>query len=828
MDLKLLNNPNIKWPYTALEYIESTGTQYIDTLVKPKKSIGFYIDFQYTTATVQQYLFGHTYSSGTTGISYCFYINDNGCWAYAYNNGQGSWISTNVNANTNRHVLEFNVNNDKLLRIDEGDTFTGTISATPSNTSSNTVTLFARRNMSSSGTPGNYTSAKIYAFKVYDNGVLIKNMIPVISTTDNTAGLWDTIGKEFYPNQGTGNFTGGPIKSTDFCNYITSLYIKDCPNIQGINILRNSVNINRIRINIGNQSGTMKELYKYTTLSGFNDAYEQQEKPRLVGTFNITGYYSDIELDYLQSNIDGIVINAEDLTKNIDNLLETNELKVQTLDSTKPNYNPAVAIVMHNGGWGVNVDFPIVEGEGTWCMPKSLATTISTLFRGITTMVDTEGIVSNDTTAEYDFENFEEFQYFDNTSISAGSSTSALGAFGNCTKLKKITLPNTVTSIGAYGFYNCSALETISGMNNVTTIGEYAFNGCSSLQSIVIPNSVTAINSYVFCNCSSLTTLTIPNGVTSIGQQALYGCSGLTELYIPPTTSSLGYASLSNMPNLSTLNVPYLTSGSVNDYINSTNVRTGNNLGTLTVRGNVDFGGGGYGNTGVTIHFLKIFVYGNFSRSSVSAGAGLIANTILRIKGSLNNASTGTYFKDNTQRNFLEVMTDIQDAGTDIGKFRVVHLGMNNLVSKSVSSIGMGNIGIIYVGDGSSKQGDVDVLDLYLADTNWSAYSTKLSIWWDYNGEYKWYRVTENLTHCTNSNSVEWPFITRNNSYETTIIADEGCTIERVKVLMYECADNTATPATPTDITNDVYDASTGTIHIEHVIGNVEIKASAI
>lgn len=73
-----------------------------------------------------------------------------------------------------------------------------------------------------------------------------------------------------------------------------------------------------------------------------------------------------------------------------------------------------------------------------------------------------------------------------------------------------------------------------------------------------------------------------------------------------------------------------------------------------------------------------------------------------------------------------------------------------------------------------------------------------------------------------------WPFITRNDSYETTIVADEGYTIALVRVLMYECADDRATPATPTDITNDVYDSSTGTISIEHVIGEVEITAKAI
>ena len=113
-------------------------------------------------------------------------------------------------------------------------------------------------------------------------------------------------------------------------------------------------------------------------------------------------------------------------------------------------------------------------------------------------------------------------------------------AFGDCSGLTSIEIPNSVTSIGGAAFEGCFGLTSIVIGNSVTSIEDCAFDGCSGLTSVTIPNSVTSIGYCAFYNCSGLTSIEIPNSVTSIGDYAFYNCSGLTSIEIPNSVTSIG------------------------------------------------------------------------------------------------------------------------------------------------------------------------------------------------------------------------------------------------------------------------------------------------
>ena len=108
-----------------------------------------------------------------------------------------------------------------------------------------------------------------------------------------------------------------------------------------------------------------------------------------------------------------------------------------------------------------------------------------------------------------------------------------------------VTIPNGVTSIGAYAFFGCTDLMDLRLPLGVTNIGDYAFYNCMKGSiwlrvAPIFPVGVTNIVNNVFYSEGLVTDVTIPDGVISIGSHAFYGCSGLTSVTIPDSVTSIG------------------------------------------------------------------------------------------------------------------------------------------------------------------------------------------------------------------------------------------------------------------------------------------------
>ncbi len=130
-------------------------------------------------------------------------------------------------------------------------------------------------------------------------------------------------------------------------------------------------------------------------------------------------------------------------------------------------------------------------------------------------------------------------------------------AFYDCSELKSITIPNSVTCIGDYAFSGCSGLKNITIPNSVTLINNYAFRGCTELTSVTIPKYVKAIGRYAFSHCKGLTNLTFEENseLDSIENYAFANCTGLTSIAIPNSVTSTGWNPFSGCTGLESITV---------------------------------------------------------------------------------------------------------------------------------------------------------------------------------------------------------------------------------------------------------------------------------
>ena len=113
-----------------------------------------------------------------------------------------------------------------------------------------------------------------------------------------------------------------------------------------------------------------------------------------------------------------------------------------------------------------------------------------------------------------------------------GYPVTAIGmhAFVECTSLKSVSMPESMTWIGDSAFAGCTGLEQVEFSPNLTAIGSKSFYSCSDLTSVVVPDKVTSIGSLAFFGCLKLESITIPAGITTLDSSFVYGCTNLKKI----------------------------------------------------------------------------------------------------------------------------------------------------------------------------------------------------------------------------------------------------------------------------------------------------------
>ncbi|MCD8021322.1 MAG: leucine-rich repeat protein [Clostridiales bacterium] len=115
-------------------------------------------------------------------------------------------------------------------------------------------------------------------------------------------------------------------------------------------------------------------------------------------------------------------------------------------------------------------------------------------------------------------------------------------AFKGNTKIKTVTVPSTVATIGKSAFEGCTALTTVKGCASVTSIGNRAFYNCKKLTQVgstsgkVKLTKVKTIGSYAFYGCKSITVVNITSkNLTKIKNFAFMNCTKLKKFVAKST-----------------------------------------------------------------------------------------------------------------------------------------------------------------------------------------------------------------------------------------------------------------------------------------------------
>lgn len=198
---QFVSGPKLPSGYTELEYIQSSGTQYIDTGFKPNQDTRVVTKFDMTqTDTAWRKLWGS--GSGSYNLDFALW-NDGTTKLQSYygtkTNNAVPITSMSLNVDANKNIWEYS---GEKITFDKNN-FTCAYSMYIFN---------VNKDDNSQYLPG---MMKLYLFKIYDNDVLVRDFIPC-KNPSGIVGLYDSVNHQFYQNAGSGTFIAGPeIPSTE-------------------------------------------------------------------------------------------------------------------------------------------------------------------------------------------------------------------------------------------------------------------------------------------------------------------------------------------------------------------------------------------------------------------------------------------------------------------------------------------------------------------------------------------------------------------------------------------------------------------------------------
>ena len=184
--------------YTELQYIESSGTQYIETGFTPNQDSRVICEFQLLDAyTSIRGVFGvRDSASGTAAQQFILWNNGASSFRTDYFGSQETLSSLSAQA-------QYTADKNRNVTTMGGQSVTN---PSASGQCANDLVIFGVNNV---GTVEYISAMRLYACQVYDNGDLVLNLVPC-EDPDGDIGLYDLVSAQFLGNSGGGVFSAGP------------------------------------------------------------------------------------------------------------------------------------------------------------------------------------------------------------------------------------------------------------------------------------------------------------------------------------------------------------------------------------------------------------------------------------------------------------------------------------------------------------------------------------------------------------------------------------------------------------------------------------------
>ena len=253
--------------FTELEYLDASGTQYIDTGITPSNNRGLAISAETVRKrdgyvggisdhengeffNAGRYIPGYTWTAGFSGTgSMAITIPD----TYPY-----SKFFASVNF----------LNSRKLFMSAAGEVWEENIKKDYNFSTLKTIRLFGVHTNSFAY----YWRNPIYSAQISERTKIIRDFVPVLRDADGVAGMWDKVSKQFFPNMGTGTF-GYRIKRTG--ETVAPMSLRDPYYVPPSGVYARLVAENELDIIADtDMEADIAEQYGYSWFANTGEAYE--------------------------------------------------------------------------------------------------------------------------------------------------------------------------------------------------------------------------------------------------------------------------------------------------------------------------------------------------------------------------------------------------------------------------------------------------------------------------------------------------------------------------------------------------------------------------